>query len=112
MVREISAGGVVLREIAGMLHVALIEPQKEVPEKERPAATKLPRKRVKAALAQDSSVVRPWEAEAAGDVPAGSNPTVESAIEASRPYYSLPLTWAGRGTARFPGIDCLGLGRI
>lgn len=29
MAREISAGGVVLREIAGVWHVALIEPQKE-----------------------------------------------------------------------------------
>ena len=29
MTREISAGGVVLREIAGVWHVALIEPQKE-----------------------------------------------------------------------------------
>ncbi len=29
MAREISAGGVVLREISGVWHVALIEPQKE-----------------------------------------------------------------------------------
>ena len=29
MIREISAGGVVLREIGGVWHVALIEPQKE-----------------------------------------------------------------------------------
>jgi ADP-ribose pyrophosphatase YjhB (NUDIX family) len=29
MTREISAGGVVLREIAGVWHIALIEPQKE-----------------------------------------------------------------------------------
>jgi 8-oxo-dGTP pyrophosphatase MutT (NUDIX family) len=32
--REISAGGVVLREIAGVLHVALIEPQKSEPHVE------------------------------------------------------------------------------
>jgi 8-oxo-dGTP pyrophosphatase MutT (NUDIX family) len=32
MAREISAGGVVLRQIAEVWHVALIEPQKETPE--------------------------------------------------------------------------------
>ena len=36
MAREISAGGVVLRRIAGVWHVALIEPQKSEPEKNEP----------------------------------------------------------------------------
>jgi 8-oxo-dGTP pyrophosphatase MutT (NUDIX family) len=41
MPREISAGGVVLRQISGVWHVALIEPQKSEPPKETPqAATK------------------------------------------------------------------------
>ena len=46
MVREISAGGVVLREIAGTWHVALIEPPKE-----SPLTPKSPRKRTTAVLA-------------------------------------------------------------
>jgi len=36
MVREISSGGVVLRQISGVWHVALIEPQKESPRTPRP----------------------------------------------------------------------------
>jgi len=56
MVREISSGGVVLREISGTWHVALIEPQKE------PTATaKTPRKRVKAMLALPKGLVDPGE---------------------------------------------------
>lgn len=49
MTREISAGGVVLREIAGVWHVALIEPQKEAlppatpPPKRVPAVLCLPK---------------------------------------------------------------------
>ena len=56
MVREISSGGVVLREISGTWHVALIEPQKE-----SPATAKGPRKRVKAALALPKGLVDPGE---------------------------------------------------
>src|SRR3981189_3368881 len=56
MVREISSGGVVLREISGTWHVALIEPQKE-----SPAAAKGPRKRVKATLALPKGLVDPGE---------------------------------------------------
>lgn len=61
MAREISAGGVVLREIAGVWHVALIEPQKEA---STPAKT--PRKRVPAALGLPKGLVDKGEkAEAA-----------------------------------------------
>ena len=56
MVREISAGGVVLREISGVWHVALIEPQKE-----NTAIAKSPRKRTKAALALPKGLVDPGE---------------------------------------------------
>jgi 8-oxo-dGTP pyrophosphatase MutT (NUDIX family) len=38
MTREISAGGVVLRQISGTWHVALIEPQKNEPQKDQPSA--------------------------------------------------------------------------
>ena len=51
MVREISAGGVVLREISGVWHVALIEPQKES------MAARSPLKHVKAALALPKGLV-------------------------------------------------------
>jgi len=56
MVREISSGGVVLREISGVWHVALIEPQKE-----SPARSKTPRKRTKAILALPKGLVDPGE---------------------------------------------------
>jgi 8-oxo-dGTP pyrophosphatase MutT (NUDIX family) len=56
MVREISAGGVVLREIAATWHVALIEPPKE-----SPVTTKLPRKRTAAVLALPKGLLDPGE---------------------------------------------------
>ena len=56
MVREISSGGVVLREISGVWHVALIEPHKE-----SPARSKTPRKRTKAVLALPKGLVDPGE---------------------------------------------------
>jgi 8-oxo-dGTP pyrophosphatase MutT (NUDIX family) len=56
MVREISSGGVVFREISGTWHVALIEPQKE-----NPATAKTPRKRGKAILALPKGLVDPGE---------------------------------------------------
>ncbi len=56
MVREISAGGVVLREISGTWHVALIEPQKE-----SPVTAKAPRKRTKAVLALPKGLLDPGE---------------------------------------------------
>jgi 8-oxo-dGTP pyrophosphatase MutT (NUDIX family) len=56
MAREISAGGVVLRQIDGVWNVALIEPQKESP---KPA--KSPRKRTRAVLALPKGLVDPGE---------------------------------------------------
>src|SRR5438270_13843944 len=56
MIREISSGGVVLREISDAWHVALIEPQKE-----SAATVKAPRKRVKAMLALPKGLVDPGE---------------------------------------------------
>ena len=65
MPREISAGGVVLREIAGIWHVALIEPQKSEPPKDeeskeivKPALdVKKPRKRGRAILTLPKGLV-------------------------------------------------------
>jgi 8-oxo-dGTP pyrophosphatase MutT (NUDIX family) len=56
MVREISAGGVVLREISGVWHVALIEPQKELA-----ADGPVPKKPPKAALALPKGLIDPGE---------------------------------------------------
>ena len=56
MAREISAGGVVLRQIEGIWHVALIEPQKEPP-----GPTKTPRRRTRAVLGLPKGLVDPGE---------------------------------------------------
>jgi 8-oxo-dGTP pyrophosphatase MutT (NUDIX family) len=57
MPREISAGGVVLRKISGVWHVALIEPQKSEPPKGTPKPAKTPRKRTRAAFALPKGLV-------------------------------------------------------
>jgi 8-oxo-dGTP pyrophosphatase MutT (NUDIX family) len=59
MPREISAGGVVLRQVSGIWHVALIEPQKETIESATPAKTA--RKRTCAVLALPKGLVDPGE---------------------------------------------------
>ena len=60
MAREISAGGVVLRQIAGIWHVALIEPQKESPRPAtKPAST--PRRRSRAVFTLPKGLVDPGE---------------------------------------------------
>jgi len=68
MAREISAGGVVLRQIADVWHVALIEPQKSEPEKNEPpgdspkaASAKTARKRSRAILSLPKGLVDPGE---------------------------------------------------
>jgi 8-oxo-dGTP pyrophosphatase MutT (NUDIX family) len=59
MDREISAGGVVLRQISGVWHVALIEPRKDEPhvESPKPASSKRPRKRSRAVLTLPKGLV-------------------------------------------------------
>jgi 8-oxo-dGTP pyrophosphatase MutT (NUDIX family) len=59
MAREISAGGVVLRRISGVWHVALIEPQKE--DASTQTAAKISRKRTRAVLALPKGLVDPGE---------------------------------------------------
>jgi len=56
MVREISSGGVVLREISGTWHIALIEPQKDNAPSARSS-----RPRTKATLALPKGLVDPGE---------------------------------------------------
>lgn len=63
MTREISAGGVVLQQISGVWHVALIEPRKDEPQDEpqkespKPASAKTPRKRSRAILTLPKGLV-------------------------------------------------------
>src|ERR1700704_860692 len=59
MEREISAGGVVLRQISGVWHVALIEPRKDEPQIEspKPATAKTARKRTRAMLTLPKGLV-------------------------------------------------------
>jgi len=57
MPREISSGGVVLRQISGVWHVALIEPQKSEAQKESPEPAKTPRKRRRALLTLPKGLV-------------------------------------------------------
>ena len=56
MAREISAGGVVLRQVDGIWNVALIEPRKENPQPPKP-----PRKSTRAMLALPKGLVDPGE---------------------------------------------------
>jgi bis(5'-nucleosidyl)-tetraphosphatase len=64
MEREISAGGVVLQQISGVWHVALIEPRKDDPqtnepqtESLKPASSKTSRKRSRAMLTLPKGLV-------------------------------------------------------
>jgi 8-oxo-dGTP pyrophosphatase MutT (NUDIX family) len=70
MPREISAGGVVVRQISGVWQVAVIEPQKSEPQKNEPQKenpkpapkpAKTPRKRSRAVLALPKGLVDPGE---------------------------------------------------
>jgi len=64
MEREISAGGVVLQQISGVWHVALIEPRKDEPQINepqtvslKPASSKTPRTRSRAMLTLPKGLV-------------------------------------------------------
>src|SRR5882672_11845511 len=61
MVREISAGGIVFREISDVWHVALIEPQKDGGPKKGVATGPSARKRMRATLALPKGLVDPGE---------------------------------------------------
>jgi len=61
MAREISAGGVVLRQISGVWHVALIEPEKSAPPQTDLPPAKISRKRTRAVLGLPKGLVDPGE---------------------------------------------------
>jgi 8-oxo-dGTP pyrophosphatase MutT (NUDIX family) len=91
MAREISAGGVVLRQISGVWHAALIEPQKEAPK-----PVKTPRKRSCAVLALPKGLVDPGEqpqAAAVREVQEETGIVAEAVTKLSDNKYVYVRTW-------------------
>jgi 8-oxo-dGTP pyrophosphatase MutT (NUDIX family) len=100
MPREISAGGVVVRQISGAWHVALIEPQKNDPQIETPKpATKLAkvlRKRSRAVLALPKGLVDAGEkpqAAAVREVREETGIVAEPVLKLSDNKYVYVRTW-------------------
>jgi 8-oxo-dGTP pyrophosphatase MutT (NUDIX family) len=93
MAREISAGGVVLRQISEVWQVALIEPQKESP---KPATAKTPRKRSRAVLGLPKGLVDPGEkpqATAVREVQEETGIVAEPVTKLSDNKYVYVRTW-------------------
>ena len=100
MAREISAGGVVLRQISGIWHVALIEPQKDEPQKKTSrtatATTKPPRRRSRAVLALPKGLVDAGEkpqAAAVREVREETGIVAEAVTKLSDNKYVYVRTW-------------------
>jgi 8-oxo-dGTP pyrophosphatase MutT (NUDIX family) len=88
----------VLRQISGVWHVALIEPQKNEPEKEgpKPAIAKTPRKRSRAVLALPKGLVDPGEkpqAAAVREVREETGIVAEAIAKLSDNKYVYVRTW-------------------
>ena len=98
MDREISSGGVVLRQISGVWHVALIEPRKDEPQVEslKPASSKTPRKRSRAMLTLPKGLVDAGEkpqAAAAREVLEETGVVAEPVTKLADNKYVYVRTW-------------------
>jgi len=102
MEREISSGGVVLQQISGVWHVALIEPRKDEPrdeeQKESPslASAKTPRKRSRAILTLPKGLVDAGEkpqAAAVREVLEETGIVAEAVTKLSDNKYVYVRTW-------------------
>jgi 8-oxo-dGTP pyrophosphatase MutT (NUDIX family) len=107
MEREISAGGVVLQQISGVWHVALIEPRKDEPRKDEPrdeaqkespnpASSKTPRKRSRAVLTLPKGLVDAGEkpqAAAVREVLEETGVVAETVTKLSDNKYVYVRTW-------------------
>lgn len=90
MAREISAGGVVFREIAGRWHVALIEPQRQ--------DSTPPRRATRASLALPKGLVDPGEkpvAAAIREVQEETGVVAEAVTKLADIKYVYTRTWGG-----------------
>jgi len=97
MAREISAGGVVLRQIDGAWHVALIEPRKDQPQKEASESTTKPRKRTRAILSLPKGLVDPGEkpvVTAVREVHEETGLTAEAVVKLADLKYVYTRTWS------------------
>ena len=98
MEREISAGGVVLQQISGVWHVALIEPRKDEPQIEspKPATAKTARKRTRAMLTLPKGLVDAGEkpqAAAVREVLEETGIVAEAVTKLSDNKYVYVRTW-------------------
>ena len=98
MTREISAGGVALRQIDGAWHVALIEPRRDEPQKEASDAATRARKRSRAALSLPKGLVDPGEkpvATAVREVYEETGIKAEAVVKLADLKYVYTRTWGG-----------------
>ena len=98
MEREISAGGVVLRQISEVWHVALIEPRKDEPQADatKPATAKTPRKRSRAIFTLPKGLVDAGEkpqAAALREVLEETGVVAEAVTKLSDNKYVYVRTW-------------------
>lgn len=103
MAREVSAGGVVLRQISGIWHVALIEPQKSEPQAAGRAPAKAQKKRTRAVLGLPKGLVDPGEkpqAAAAREVFEETGVVAKPVIKLADNKYVYVRTW-GHGERVF-----------
>ena len=98
MTREISAGGVVLRQMDGAWHVALIEPRRDEPQKEASEPATKSRKRSRAVLSLPKGLVDPGEkpvVTAVREVYEETGIKAEAVVKLADLKYVYTRTWGG-----------------